>query len=221
MHCRFLPELQDMTAHWLVKDMPILFSILAVSVCLSKCTGGKQGGRHGDGGCQKLGFVFAFFLELSKTERLHGRGIFTHWNVFSRLSSSSSSILHYVQTFTSVPLTAKQLFWLTHECLSSVLTKGARLNALDKNVLHALSFLQLQTDLVQTSKPCSHSNAEEPLCRRRSPYSLLVFFCASDYSGLNLTRGLIDFLNNSISPSCQFVAIRRLWHWQSLLLLQL
>lgn len=220
LHCRFLPEFWDMTAHWLVKDMPTLFSILAISICLNKCTEGKQGGRHGDGGCQKLGFVFAFFLELSKIEGLHGPGVFTHWSVFSRLSSSSSSILHYVQTFTWASLTDKHLFWLTHECLSSVLMKGARLNALDKNVLHALSFLQLQTDLVQTSKPCFRSNAQEPLCRRRSPYSLLMFFRASDYSGLNLTTGLIDFLNNSISQTCQFMAFRSLWHWQFLLLLQ-
>ena len=82
-----------------------------------------------------------------------------HLSVLPRLSSSSSFILHNVQTFTSAPLTARHLFWLTQECTSSVLTKGARLNTLGKNVLHAFTLLQLQTGLVHTSTPCFSSNA--------------------------------------------------------------
>lgn len=138
---------------------------------------------------RSLALPLYFSFNCAALRGLHGAGVFTHLNVFCRLSSSSSFIPRDVQTFTSAPLTDKHLFCLTHDCLSSVLTNGAILNALDKNVLQAFTLLQLQTDLVQTSKPRFSSNAREPLRRSRisGAYSLLMFFHASNYSGLNIT----------------------------------
>lgn len=98
--------------------------------------------------------------------------------------------------------------------LSSVLTKGARLNVPDKNILHALTLLQLQIDLVQTSKP--RFSSREPLRKNRGVYSLLMFFHTSDNSGVKLTRGLDWFPEHQhfIELRYQFMAIRSTGHWQ-------
>lgn len=114
--------------------------------------GGKQRGRHGDGGFQKLGVLSLFFLELGNTER-HTWA----WNIYTLkciLQTFLELIFHPTQcsNFHFSSINSQTPVLADTNVLSSVLTKGARLNVLDKNVLHALTLLQLQTDLLQTSK---------------------------------------------------------------------
>lgn len=104
----------DMTAHWLVIDVPVFCSIFAFSICLRLDL--LEVSREEDMGMEAARSLFLslyFFLDWATQRGTHGPGIFTHRNVFSRRSSSSSFILHNVQTFASAPLTAKHLFWLT------------------------------------------------------------------------------------------------------------